>query len=94
MHGDNVPERDLVSTRQIPLRTDRLKIASALSEAAPLVQELLASQVNIPPQAHDTRVALREGSHDDLVQFVANPGGGTRALHRKANGSQSPARLG
>ena len=66
-----VPKRDLVSIVQVALQTGRLKIASALPEAATLVLELQNFQVKITESANDTYGAWREGSHDDLVLAVA-----------------------
>lgn len=67
-----VPKRDLVSVTQIVLQGERLKIASALPEAATLTRELLNFQVKISAEtAHDAYGAWREGSHDDLVLAVA-----------------------
>lgn len=65
-----VPKRDLVSTLQALLQSDRLKIAAGLPEAQTLVDELLAFAVTISEQAHDT-YAGRTGAHDDLVLAVA-----------------------
>ena len=70
VHCYNVPKRDLASTMQVLLQTGRLKVAAALPEAATLVQELLAFQVKITPQGHDTYGTWREGAHDDLVLTV------------------------
>ena len=67
----NTPKRDLVSTMQVLLQAERLKIAAALPEAAVLTQELLNFQVKITMAANDTYGAWREGQHDDLVLSVA-----------------------
>ena len=67
-----VPKRDLVSTLQALLQTDRLKIAQALPEAATLVNELLSFEVTITEAAND-RYEGRSGVHDDLVLAVAMP---------------------
>ncbi len=67
-----VPKRDLVSTVQVLLQGERLKIAEALPEAATLTRELLNFQVKISAEtAHDSYGAWREGMHDDLVLAVA-----------------------
>jgi hypothetical protein len=66
-----VPKRDLVGVVQVCLQTSRLKIASALPEAATLTAELQNFQVKITDAAHDTYGAWREGTHDDLVLAVA-----------------------
>lgn len=67
-----VPKRELVSTVQVLLQGERLKIADALPDAATLTRELLAFQVKINPEtAHDSYGAWREGAHDDLVLATA-----------------------
>lgn len=66
-----VPKRDLVSTVQVALQNDRLKIAKSLPDAATLTSELQNFQVKITDTAHDTYGAWREGTHDDLVLAVA-----------------------
>ncbi len=66
-----VPKRDLVSTLQVLLQTERLKVAQGLPDATVLVQELLNFQVKITDAANDTYGAWREGTHDDLVLAVA-----------------------
>jgi len=67
-----VPKRDLVSTVQVMLQGERLKIAQQLPEAATLTRELLAFQVKISAEtAHDSYGAWREGAHDDLVLAAA-----------------------
>jgi hypothetical protein len=67
----NVPKRILVSTVQVLLQTQRLKIASDLAEAPTLARELQNFQVKITDSAQDTYGAWREGAHDDLVLAVA-----------------------
>jgi len=69
--GYRVPKRDLVSTLQVLLQTERLKVAEGLPEAATLVREMLAFEVKITDTAHDMYGAWREGAHDDLVLAVA-----------------------
>jgi len=66
-----VPKRDLVSVVKVLLGGERLKVASALPEAAMLTRELLNFQVKITALAHDAYGAWREGTHDDLVLAVA-----------------------
>ena len=67
-----VPKRDLVSTMQVLLQTQRLKVAEGLPDAAVLVEELLNFRVKIDPlTAHDSYGAWREKEHDDLVLAVA-----------------------
>lgn len=71
-NGTNrVPKRDLVSTVQVYLQNQRLKIASELPEAETLIRELQNFQVKINDNAHDTYGAWREGTHDDLVLAAA-----------------------
>lgn len=67
-----VPKRDLVSTLQALLQSDRLKIAAGLPDAQTLVDELLSFEVTITEAAHDTYEG-RKGAHDDLVLAVAMP---------------------
>jgi hypothetical protein len=68
----HVPKRDLVSAVQVCLQTGRLKIASALPEAAVLVRELKTFQMKISlTSGHDSYGAWREGTHDDLVLALA-----------------------
>ncbi len=67
-----VPKRDLVSTVQVALQSERLKIAQQLPDAQILTRELLAFQVKISAEtAHDSYGAWREGAHDDLVLATA-----------------------
>jgi hypothetical protein len=67
-----VPKRDLVGVVQMLLQQRRLRIASALPEAATLQHELLNFRVTIDPRtAHDSYAAWREAAHDDLVLAVA-----------------------
>lgn len=67
-----VPKRDLVSTVQVLLQAERLKIARALPEAQTLVNELLAFKVTISNQGHDSYGNdWREAPNDDLVLAVA-----------------------
>jgi len=69
--GYHVPKRDLVSNLQVLLQSGRLKFAEGLPEVPTLIKELLAFQVKITANAHDTYGAWREGAHDDLVLSVA-----------------------
>jgi hypothetical protein len=66
-----VPKRDLVSTFQLLLQSQRIKVASCLPEAQILVQELLRFRAKVALAANDTLDAWREGPHDDLVLAVA-----------------------
>jgi len=70
----SVPKRDLVSTVQVLLQNQRLRIAEALPEATTLRKELLAFKVKISLNAHDSYGNdWREAPHDDLVLAVALP---------------------
>jgi hypothetical protein len=70
-----VPKRDLVSTVQVLLQSERLKIAKELPEAQTLINELLAFKVSINLRGHDSYGndvgEWRENPHDDLVLAVA-----------------------
>ena len=66
-----LPKRDLVRTMRVPLQTGWQRQGPILPEAAMLVQELLAFQVKIIPQGHNTYGTQREGSYDDPVLAVA-----------------------
>jgi hypothetical protein len=67
----HVPKRDLIAMVQVALQTGRLKIASALPEAATLTRELANFQMKITLAGNDTYGAWREGTHDDLVLALA-----------------------
>ncbi len=72
--GWHVPKRDLVSTLQVVLQAQRLKVAESLPEAATLTRELLNFKVKITLAANDVYGAgadWRVGKHDDLVLAVA-----------------------
>lgn len=81
--GYHVPKRDLVSTAQVLLQGERLKIAETLPLARVLVQEFLNFQVKITASAHDVYGAWREGSHDDLVLAVALAAWFRERMHRQ-----------
>lgn len=70
-----VPKRDLVSTAQVLLQSERLKIARGLPEAQTLIDELLAFKVSISLKGHDSygndQGQWRENPHDDLVLALA-----------------------
>ncbi len=71
-NGTNrVPKRDLVSTVQVYLQNQRLKIAEQLPEAETLIRELQNFQMRITDSANDTYGSWRTGSHDDLVLAAA-----------------------
>jgi hypothetical protein len=68
----HVPKRNLVGVTQTALQTGRLKVASALPEAATLTQELQNFQMKVSlDTGHDSYGAWREGTHDDLVLALA-----------------------
>lgn len=67
-----VPKRDLATSVQVLLQTQRLRIAEGLEYGLALARELLNFRVKIDPQTiHDSYEAWREGMHDDLVLAVA-----------------------
>ena len=67
----HVPKKDLVSSLQLLLQSQRLKMSRSMPEADYLVQELANFRVRITAAAHETFGAWREGQHDDLVLAVA-----------------------
>lgn len=69
--GFNVPKRDLITAVQVLLQQGRLKFAEGLPEVGTLIKELVAMQVKITTDAHDTYGVWREGKHDDLALAVA-----------------------
>ena len=66
-----VPKRDLVSTLQVLLQTQRLKVAEGIKDAQLLVEELLNFRIKISASGHDSYEHWRESAHDDLVLAVA-----------------------
>lgn len=70
-----VPKRDLVSTAQVLLQSQRLKIVRSLDHAGTLVSELQAFKVSVSLNGHDSYgndVGMwRENPHDDLVLALA-----------------------
>jgi hypothetical protein len=67
-----VPKRDLVSTVQVLLQNDHIKIAEGMPETPILSKELQNFTAKIDPvTAHDSYSAWREGVHDDLVLATA-----------------------
>jgi hypothetical protein len=69
-----VPKRNLVSTVQVLLQSQRLKIASKLPEASTLAQELQNFRAKISDAGHDSYGAgddWRIGNNDDLVLSLA-----------------------
>lgn len=71
MSNWNVPKKTLVSSLQIFLQSDRLKIARALPLADVLAQELTNFRAKISTAGNATFEAWREKNHDDLVLSVA-----------------------
>ena len=70
--GYKVPKRDLVSTVQVLLQSERLKIAKELKEAQTLINELLAFRVTISSGGHDSYGNdWRQNAHDDMVLATA-----------------------
>ena len=70
--GYRVPKRDLVSTVQVLLQSERLKIAQGLEEAQTLINELLAFRVTISSAGHDSYANdWRQSPNDDLVLATA-----------------------
>ncbi len=68
--GYLVPKRILVSTLQVALQNNRLRIAAKLPEATTLQKELQNFQLTFTESANDTYEG-RKGTHDDLVLAVA-----------------------
>jgi hypothetical protein len=66
-----VPKRDLVSTLQIVLQNDRLRIAKALPLSGLVVRELLNFKVKVTAGANEIFEAQRAGEHDDFVLALA-----------------------
>jgi hypothetical protein len=63
-----VPKRDLVTTAQVLLQTERLKIARSVQHGDLLGRELQSFRVKIDPQtAKDSYLSWRENQNDDLV---------------------------
>jgi hypothetical protein len=72
--GWSVPKRDLVSSTQAALQTDRLKIVPSLEHAQTIEEELKVFKVKINvATANESFEAWRERDHDDLVLAVAIP---------------------
>ncbi len=70
----HVPKRNLVSTVQVLLQSQRIKIASKLPQASTLVQELQNFRAKISDAGHDSYGAAndwRVGNNDDLVLSLA-----------------------
>jgi hypothetical protein len=67
----SVPKRDLVSTVQLLMQSDRLKVASGLTAADTLLKELRGFRVKITLSGNETFVPWREHDHDDTVLAVS-----------------------
>jgi hypothetical protein len=70
----HVPKRNLVSTVQVLLQSQRLKIASKLPQASTLAQELQNFRAKISDSGYDSYGAgsdWRIGNNDDLVLSLA-----------------------
>jgi hypothetical protein len=77
-HGgmSHVPKRELVTTLQVALQADRLRIAEGLPLADTLLKELRGFRVKIKLNGHasfgnDVGSGWREADHDDLVLATA-----------------------
>ena len=66
-----VPKRDVISTAQVLLQTDRLKIARDLPNAQILLRELQGFRMNVDLKKTSDSLAWREGANDDLVLALA-----------------------
>lgn len=62
-----VPKRDVISTAQVMLQTDRLKIARGLPNAQLLLRELQGFRMQVDLKRTTESLAWREGANDDLV---------------------------
>jgi hypothetical protein len=69
--GYTVPKRELISSLQVALQQQRLRIARSLEHAATFEKEALDFKVKISIGGHDSYEAWRESTHDDLVLSVA-----------------------
>lgn len=68
--GWRVPKRDLVGVLQVLLQNRRLRVATALPDAARLLEEMEQFRVQITERGRDTYAAA-VGAHDDLVVALA-----------------------
>ncbi len=66
-----VPKRDVISTAQVLLQTERLKIARDLPNAQLLLRELQSFRMNVDLKKASDSLAWREGANDDLVLALA-----------------------
>jgi hypothetical protein len=67
----NVAKKQLVSTLQVLLGSQRLKVAADHPEAKTLMRELGTFTVKVTSAANETFESWRERDHDDLVLAVA-----------------------
>jgi hypothetical protein len=65
--GYHVPKAQLITTLQLLLGSERLRIAADLPEAQALVKELIGYRRKITAALHTVFGAWREGQHDDLL---------------------------
>jgi hypothetical protein len=68
--GYSISKTDVVGSLQVLLQTRRLRIASAMTEAATLVRELESYRPKVP-LVRDDIASWRETPHDDLVLAAA-----------------------
>jgi hypothetical protein len=68
--GFNVPKKELVSSIQAALQTDRLQVAKKLPDASLLVSELQNFRAEISDTGRDA-FGARSGAHDDYVLSIA-----------------------
>lgn len=68
---NSVPKRDLVSSLQALVQTQRLRFASGLPLLDVLRKELLAFSAKVSKSGADRYEAMRESDHDDLVIALA-----------------------
>jgi hypothetical protein len=66
-----VPKKELVSTLQVLLQTQRIKVAPSLPHTQTLMKELQRFRVKSTLASTDSLENWREGPHDDLVLAVA-----------------------
>ena len=70
--GFHVPKRDLASTLQVLLQTERIKVSNRLELAEVLRRELMNFRVKVNPSTGmESYESARENDHDDLVLSVA-----------------------
>jgi hypothetical protein len=67
-----VPKKDLASTVQALLQTDRLRFSERVPQTETLLKELKDFRVKVSDSGH-ARFEHREGEHDDLVLGTALP---------------------